>query len=73
MLSQEDKKELLEMSKSSNLREDLRRISFNRHNPFLVNGWFDMDRWLTFLTEYNEFLGHIKRPFCKIIDKYMLL
>lgn len=69
MLSDEQKKELLIMARSSKLRQDLRRVSKNRYNPFMVKGKIDLDRILEFLTEYNAFIGHTPKPFRKIIDK----
>ena len=72
-LRQEDKTELLEMARSRRLREDFRKISENRYNPFLVNGAVDLNRFVSFLTDYNEFINHAKRPFRKIIAKDMRL
>lgn len=69
MLSNEAKEELKRLVYSSKLKEDLRRISENKHNPFIANGKIDLDRLLTFLTEYNAFINHTPRPFRKIIDK----
>ena len=73
MLSEQDKKELLEMAHSERIREDFRIMAGNRHNPFLVHGVVDLDKYIDFLSDYNEFIGHISRPFRKIIDKKMLL
>lgn len=73
MLSDQDKKELLEMAHSRQMREDFRIMVSNRHNPFLVNGVVDLDKFIDFLNDYNEFIDHISRPFRKIIDKKMLL
>lgn len=73
MLSDQDKKELLEMAHSERIREDFRIMAANRHNPFLVNGAVDLDKYIDFLNDYNEFVGHTCRPFRKIVDKKMLL
>ena len=73
MLSDEEKRELLDIARSSKLREDFRRLSENRHNPFVVDGVVDMDRLLTFLTEYNAFVNHRPKPFRKIVDRDMRL
>jgi len=72
-LSEEEKEELRASAQSSKLRDDLRRVAQNRHNPILVNGEVDMDRLLTFLNEYNSFLNHQRKPFRQIIDKDMRL
>lgn len=68
-LNKEEKEELKKITNSSNLRNDLRKISENRHNPFIINGEMDLDRLLTFLTEYNYFINHVPKPFHKIADK----
>ena len=41
MLSEQDKKELLEMANSQAVREYFRIMAANRHNLFLVNGVVD--------------------------------
>jgi hypothetical protein len=41
----------------------------DRYNPFMVNEKIDLDRLLTFLTEYNYFVNHTPKPFRKILDK----
>lgn len=73
MFSEEEKAELLMAAQSETLRRDMRIIAQNRHNPFMLNGKIDLDRVVTFLTEFNDFLGHPIKPFRKIIDKKMLL
>lgn len=73
MLNQEDKRDLLEMAHSTQIREDYRKMEQHRHNPFLVNGRVDLDKFIDFLNEYNDFFGHKKRQFNKIIDKDMRL
>jgi len=69
MLSDKEKKELKGLANSFDLREDLRKISKNRHNPFAINGEINLDRLLIFLTEYNYFINHTARQFHRIKDK----
>jgi len=73
MLNEVEKKELSELANSIRFREDLRKISKNRYNPFVVNGDIDADRLITFLTEYNYFINHNPKPFRRIIDRIMKL
>lgn len=73
MLSNEEKQELLNLAKSSKLKEDFRELTINRFNPFLVNGNIDVDRIIEFLTECNAFTNHNPKPFRKIIDRDMRL
>lgn len=42
-------------------------------SPIKVFGEVDIDRLLTFLTQYNRFINHTPRPFRRIIDKDMRL
>lgn len=73
MLNYREKKELKEAAKSRRLRDDMQKLSEERHNPFLVNGNVDLDKYITFLTEYNHFINHAPKPFHKIVDKIMRL
>ncbi len=69
MLSDAEREELKASARSSELREDSRKISQNRHNPFIVNGCIDLEKVVTFLTEYNYFINHAPKTFRRIIDK----
>ncbi len=73
MLTDEEKRELLDIARSTKVREDFRRLSEHRHNPFIVDGDVDMDRLLTFLTEYNIFINHTPKAFRRIVDRDMRL
>lgn len=73
MLNDREKKELKELAASPALKKDTQELLKNRHNPFFVNGRVMIDNFITFLTEYNYFMNHAKRPFHKIIDKDMRL
>jgi hypothetical protein len=72
-ISEEEKQELLRLAGSSSLREDMRYLSSQRHNPVLANGMVDMDRLIEFITQINEFANHQPKPFRLIIDKEMKL
>lgn len=73
LLNESEKEELLNLAKSSSLKEDMRHLSENRHNPVVVNGKIDMNRLITFLTEFNEFINHEPKPFKPMIDRVMKL
>lgn len=73
MLSEPEKQELLRLAKSSSLKMDMKYLSDNRHNPLLIDGKVDVDRWVDFLTDFNEFINHQQKPFRPIIDKVMKL
>lgn len=68
-LTEKEKEELKKIANSSNLRNDLRKISENRYNPFMIDDKIDLDRLLDFLTEYNYFINHTPKPFHKILDR----
>lgn len=72
-LSKKEREELRSLAKSPSLREDMRQITRNRHNPIMVNGEVDMDRLLEFLDQYNEFVNHEPKPFKPMIDRVMKL
>ncbi|MBI5418204.1 hypothetical protein HZA55_09735 [Candidatus Poribacteria bacterium] len=68
-----EKKELLYFSKSSSLKKDMNYLSLNKYNPIFVNGKADMDKFIDFLTQYNEFINHKPKLFRPIIDNDMKL
>ena len=70
-LSQEAKREL--QLKINSLKEDMKILRKERHNPFVRDGKVDMDAYLEFVTEFNEFINHAPKPFKKIIDHDMRL
>lgn len=72
-ISEREKEELLRLAELPSLKEDMRHLSAHRHNPVIVDGRVDIDRWIAFLTEYNEFINHRPKPFKPIIDKVMKL
>jgi len=73
MLNEQERKELKELAHSPQLKEDMRLLLKHRHNPFMVKGKADIDKLLTFLTEYNHFANHPLKTFRKIMDKDMRL
>ncbi|MCL5062326.1 MAG: hypothetical protein M0Z70_11255 [Nitrospiraceae bacterium] len=72
-ISDKAAKELFELSKSDSLRKDMQTVSLQRHNPFLKDGKVDVDAYIEFLSEYNEFINHEPKPFSPIKDKIMRL
>lgn len=72
-LTDQEKEELVRQSQSARLKEDMRRLSANAHNPLMVDGRIDADRWLTFLNEYNEFVGHTRKPLKWMVERVMKL
>ena len=73
MLSEKEKKELLETIGSQSLRNDMRNLSATRQNTLLNNGKVDLDGFIEFLNGYNEFINHRPRPFKPMIDRVMKL
>lgn len=67
MLSKEEKKELLRLSVSAQLRKDFRMIKMHsdisRKKGFLNN---NMDFYLRFLTVSNAFANHKQKKFQKM-------
>ena len=72
-LTKREKEELISLAGSASLREDMRKVARNRHNPVMVNGKVDMDRLIAFLNKYNEFINHEPKPFKPMIDRVMKL
>jgi len=73
MLSEKERQECSAVAGSGSLRDDMRHMAENRHNPFLKDGKVDVDRYIDFLNAYNEFINHMPKPFKPIIDRIMRL
>ncbi len=67
-LTEQERLELKQLSQSEKFKQDLKKIKETRINPCMVNGKIDVDLWIKFLTEFNEFINHEPKPFKKIID-----
>lgn len=72
-LNDKERKELERQASSLSLKDDMNKLAAKAHNPFMVNGRIDADKWINFLNGYNEFINHAPKPFCKIIDRLMKL
>lgn len=72
-ISEEAQKELSELSKSDTLRRDMEKVASQRHNPFIKDGKVDVDAYIEFVTQYNEFINHKPKPFKPMIDRVMKL
>ncbi|HBA88752.1 MAG TPA: hypothetical protein DCZ75_12455 [Geobacter sp.] len=73
LLSEAEREELVALSKSESLRRDMAHVAATRHNPFMVNGEVDGERYIEFLTQYNEFLNHPFKPARPFIERNMKL
>jgi hypothetical protein len=73
MMTENEKQECMELSKSESIRDDMRRLVANRHDPFLKDGKVDLDRYIDFLNTFNEFINHMPKPFKPIQDRIMKL
>ena len=61
-------KEFLKLSSFDSFRKDMNKIRSQRHNPFFKNGKVDVDAYIDFVTQYNEFINHSPKPFKPIKD-----
>jgi hypothetical protein len=72
-ISERAAEEFLELSRSELLSKDMDVLRHQRHNPFIKNGKVDVDAYIEFVSEFNEFINHKPKPFKPIIDKEMKL
>ncbi|MBL7050234.1 MAG: hypothetical protein ISR96_12040 [Nitrospira sp.] len=73
MISKDSRQEILDLAGSDSLREDMRFIAENRHNPVMEKGEVNLDRLLEFLNGYNEFISHKPKTFKRMLEKVMKL
>lgn len=55
------------------LKKEMQALRSQRHNPFIKNSRVDIDAYIEFITEFNEFINHAPKPFEQIIDRDMRL
>lgn len=73
MLSPKVREELKKAAASSSLRDDMAAVTALRQPPWLRDGVVDADRWLDYLTEYNELINHRRKTKTPFIETKMLL
>jgi hypothetical protein len=72
-LSREAEKEIRELSQSAKLRSDMAAVSAGRINPFIAGGRVNLDLYIEFLTQFNEYMGHPVKPFRPMAEREMIL
>jgi hypothetical protein len=65
-LSNEEKDELIELSRSAQLKNDFQIMKINQHEHISIYGTYDLDTYIRFLTSTNAFADHRRKPFKKI-------
>ena len=69
LISDRAARELLELSASDALRRDLEIVRSQRHHPFLKNGTADVEVFIEFVIQYNDFINHEPKPFKPMTDR----
>ncbi len=71
-LSDLEKQELLELSRSSQLRDDMRILKMNQEKLIQHNTDY-LDMYIQFLNETNELIDHKPKKFKKITGEFFIL
>jgi hypothetical protein len=72
-LSLNAQKELLDLAKSDSFRREMDSLRSRWQTYFIKAGEVDVDVYIEFVTQFNEFVNHQPKPFRKMIDKEMKL
>ncbi|RJQ43837.1 MAG: hypothetical protein C4538_11495 [Nitrospiraceae bacterium] len=72
-LSEKTQKELVELANSEELRKDMEILNMRQRPPFISNGVIDVDAYIEFIQQFNEFINHEPRPFKAMIERDMKL
>ncbi len=72
-LSEQAKKELLELAKSDSFKKDIESLRSQWKNPFIKNGRVDVDAYIEFVTQFNEFINHMQKGLTPMVDVKMKL
>jgi hypothetical protein len=70
---QKAEKELVELAGSDSFRKDMEILNRRHTSPFMKDGNVDVDAYIEFITQFNEFINHQPKPFRPIIDRVMKL
>lgn len=68
-LTEAEKEEFLELSRSAQLREDMRILKRNQEE---LAQHLSLDDYLQFLNDLNELHSHVSKPFHKITGRFLL-
>lgn len=66
-------REMLELARSGSFRADMQILEMRSKSPFAMGDRIDLDAYVEFVTQFNEFINHRPKPFRKMIDKDMRL
>jgi hypothetical protein len=72
-LPQNIKDEVAALSESAKLQEDMRTVAKEKYISLLKDGKVDVDAYIDFVIQFNEFINHQPKPFRKISDRDMIL
>ena len=72
-LSNEEKDELIELSRSAQLKNDFQIMKKNQHEHIGIYGKYDLDTYIRFLTSTNAFADHRRKPIKKIEGNHFKL
>lgn len=73
IISEKSAKELIELAKSKEFKKDMELMKKRWQNPFVRDGEIDIDAYIEFVSQFNEFINHELKPFKPMIDKDMRL
>jgi len=66
-------KELAELGSSEKLKKDMEMLRSQWQTPFIKSSEVDIDAYIDFVQQFNEFINHEPRPFKPMIEKDMKL
>ena len=72
-ISQAAADELRELSQSTKFADEMNLVSRSRYNPFLMAGDVDIDAYIAFISQFNEFINHEPKKFVPMITNDMRL
>ncbi|MCK9419186.1 MAG: hypothetical protein M0R70_07395 [Nitrospirae bacterium] len=73
MISRAAEKEIREAAHSESFRNDMKTVADSRHNPFIKDGNADVDAYIVFVSDFNEFINHAPKRFEPMVNTDMRL
>lgn len=58
---------------TASMSQDMEKMAKNRKTFLTRDGAYDAASWLEFATQFNAYMGHVRRPFTPITGKHFKL
>ncbi len=72
-MTKKEKDDFRRQTESESFKKEMRKLASKKNNPFIKDCRVNLDAYIDFLTQYNEFINHRLKAFKKIKGDNMKL